>query len=172
MASAAGVIPTDREAFVARFGSVVEHSPWVADQAFDDGPFGSAAEVHAAMATRLMAAPREAQLTVLNAHPELAAERAIPRESLTAESRSEQAGAGLDRLSDERRVALAAQLDAYRRRFGFPFIVCVREHGSSALEGLVHERVVNDPEAELATALAEVSAIAYHRIVDLVEGEA
>ncbi len=119
-----------------------------------------------------MAASREAKLAVLNAHPELAAERVIPRESLTAESRSEQAGAGLDRLTDERRLALAAQLAAYRERFGFPFIVCVRNHGSAVLEALVAERVTRDPEAELVTALAEVSAIAYHRVVDLVEGAA
>lgn len=163
-------IPTELDAFVERFGSVVEHSPWVAEQVFADGPFGDAAALHAAFEARLLAAPRDAQLAVLNAHPELAAERVIPRDALTAESRSEQAGAGLDQLADERRTALAATLATYRERFGFPFIACVRDHGSvAALEGLTAERVGRDPDTEFVTALAEVSAIARHRITDLVE---
>lgn len=173
VASAAGpVIPSEREAFVARFGSVVEHSPWVAELAFEDGPFADAGALHAAIEARLLAAPREAQLAVLRAHPELAAERVIAPEALTPESRSEQAGAGLDRLGEERRTALAALLAAYRDRFGFPFIVCVRNHASAALEDVVHERAAGEPDAEFAAALAEVSAIARHRIADLVEGEA
>jgi OHCU decarboxylase len=168
-----GAIPAARDAFVARFGGVVEHSPWVAEQAFDDGPFADVAALHAAFDARLRAAPHDAQLAVLCAHPELAAERVIPRDALTDESRSEQARAGLDQLADERRLALAATLATYRERFGFPFIACVRDHGTvAALEGLAQARVSGTPEAEFATALDEVSAIARHRLVDLVEGAA
>lgn len=173
MMAAATPIPTDRDAFVERFAGVVEHSPWVAEQAFADGPFHTATDLHLAFDARLRAAPHDAQLAVLNAHPELAAERVIPRESLTAESRSEQAGAGLDTLADDRRVALAATLATYRERFGFPFIACVRDHGSvSALEGLAAARVEQPPEVEFETAISEVSAIARYRLVDLVEGTA
>ncbi|MEH3052945.1 MAG: 2-oxo-4-hydroxy-4-carboxy-5-ureidoimidazoline decarboxylase [Patulibacter minatonensis] len=171
--SAAAVprIPADRASFVERFGAVVEHSPWVAERAFSHGPFADVVDLHAAFDAELRAATTDLQLDVLRAHPELAAERVIPRGELTPESRSEQAGAGLDALADERRLALAAQLAAYRGRFGFPFIACVRDHGSvAALEGLVAERVGRAPEAELATALAEVSSIARHRLVDLVDG--
>ncbi len=87
-------IPTQAGAFVARFGGVVELSPWVAERAFLDGPFIDALSLHAAFPRALHAAERELQLEVLRAHPELAAERVIPREALTAESRSEQASAG------------------------------------------------------------------------------
>lgn len=171
--SVAERIPTEAGAFVARFGGVVELSPWVAEAAFAEAPFEDADALHAAFDRALRAAPHEAQLEVLRAHPELAAERVIPREELTAESRAEQATAGLDALADERRLALAATLASYRERFGFPFIVCVRDHPSiGAIEELAHERVQRDPEAEFATALHEVSAIARHRIRDLVEGAA
>lgn len=166
-------IPTQAGAFVARFGGVVELSPWVAERAFLDGPFIDALSLHAAFHRALHAAERELQLEVLRAHPELAAERVIPREALTAESRSEQASAGLDRLADERRLALAQTLATYRERFGFPFIVCVRDHGSiEVIEELAHERAQRDPDLEFATALHEVSAIARHRIHDLVHGAA
>lgn len=163
-------IPTDPGPFVARFGGVVEHSPWVAERAFLDGPFGDALQLHAAVHRALLSAERDLQLEVLRAHPELAAERVIPPGSLTPESCREQAGAGLDALAEERRRALAATLAAYRERFGFPFIACVRDHGSvRALEELVHERVRREPGHEFETALFEVSAIARHRIRDLVE---
>lgn len=163
-------IPTEAGVFVARFGGVVEHSPWVAERAFVDGPFADALELHAAFDRALHAAERELQLEVLRAHPELAAERVIPRAALTPESRREQAGAGLDALADERRRALAATLTTYRERFGFPFIACVRDHGSvHVIEELAHERVHRDADLEFETALREVSAIARHRIRDLVE---
>ncbi len=166
-------IPTEAGPFVARFGGVVELSPWVAERAFVDGPFADAMSLHEAFHRALHAAERALQLEVLRAHPELAAERVIPRESLTAESRGEQASAGLDRLADERRLALAATLATYRERFGFPFIVCVRDHGSiDVIEELAHERVQREHELEFATALHEVSAIARHRIHDLVMGGA
>ena len=155
-------ISAEREAFVERFGSVVEHSPWVAEQAFQDGPFANAAAVHSAFHARLFAAPHEAQLAVLLAHPELATSRAAPTD-LTPESTSEQAGAGLDRLAEHDRLALATALREYRNRFDFPFIACVRDHGGATLDDLVAARLHADPAEEFQVALTEVSAIARHR---------
>jgi 2-oxo-4-hydroxy-4-carboxy-5-ureidoimidazoline decarboxylase len=162
------MIPEEYEAFVRRFGGVVEHSPWVAEQAFEDGPFNDAATLHAAFQARLFAASHAAQLAVLLAHPELATSKALTT-ALTAESTSEQAGAGLDRLAEDRRLALAAALREYRERFDFPFIACVRDHGGATLDDLVATRLHADPAAEFKVALTEVSAIARHRIQDLVE---
>ncbi|MFT4035519.1 MAG: 2-oxo-4-hydroxy-4-carboxy-5-ureidoimidazoline decarboxylase [Patulibacter sp.] len=158
----------DRAAFVARFGDVVEYSPWVAEAAYGEAPFADLAALQAAFAAVLRAAPRERQLEVLRAHPDLAVHERGGQE-LTAESASEQAGAGLDALPDAERLAFAAELDAYRERFGFPFIACVRDHGGKGLRELLAERIGGEPEAELALALSEVCAIAGHRLADLVE---
>ncbi len=159
--------PTDQEAFVAALGGIVEHSPWVAEQAFAQAPFADLTELHGAFAGALLAAPHEAQIAVLRAHPDLAVSSdALP--ALTPESASEQAGAGLDRLDDDRRRALATMLAEYRARFGFPFIVCVRDHGGAGLETLAASRLHGTPEQELQTALGEVISIARHRLSDLV----
>ena len=158
--------PTDLPAFVERFGSVVEHSPWVAEAAFAHGPFRDLDALHAAFEAELLAAPPDAQLAILRAHPDLAVrERAA--QQLTEESAREQAGAGLDRLDDDDRRALAVELTAYRDRFGFPFIVCVRDHGGAGLLELARSRADHSSEHELQTAIAEVSAIVRHRLADL-----
>lgn len=157
----------DRDAFVKRFGGVAEHSPWVAELAFQAGPFATLEQLHGAFEEALLAASLDQQLAVLRAHPDLAvAERAA--QQLTEESASEQAGAGLDRLGDNARIDLAVALTAYRDRFGFPFIVCVRDHGGKGLMELVDARIRASPEQEHAVALAEVSSIIRHRLSDLV----
>ncbi|MEN0015775.1 MAG: 2-oxo-4-hydroxy-4-carboxy-5-ureidoimidazoline decarboxylase [Solirubrobacteraceae bacterium] len=161
-------IPTDRAAFVERFGGVVEHSAWVAEAAWEAGPFRDVAALHAAVDTALFAGTPEQQLAVLLAHPELATRIKVEPADLTAESASEQAGAGLDRLAEDRRLALAAALAEYRERFGFPFIACVRDHGGATLGQLVASRLPAERDAELQVALREVSRIARHRLDDLV----
>lgn len=158
-------VPADRSAFVAQLGGVVEHSPWVAEEAFEHGPFDGLADLHAAFEAALLEADPEAQRAVLLAHPDLAV-RTAQAPVLTAESASEQAGAGLDRLADERRLALAGSLARYRERFGFPFIACVRDHGGAGLEELLAARAQREPADEFQTALREVSAIARHRLAD------
>jgi len=162
----------DQGAFVKRFGGVVEHSPWVAEAAWNWRPFRDFDALHLAFDAALMAAPRSAQIAVLQEHPELATDGPAVAASLTAESRSEQAGAGLDKLPQERRAELAATLAAYREKFDFPFIICVRDHGGEGIDDLARERAQNSPEAELQTALDEVSAIARHRLADLVAEDA
>lgn len=159
--------PIEPGPFVAALGSVVEHSPWVAEQAFESRPFADLAELHAAFESALLAAPLEAQLAVLRAHPDLAVGGAQPA-VLTAESQAEQAGAGLDRLEEERREALALSLAEYREKFDFPFIACVRDHGGAGLEELLASRIGGTPGAERAIALREVSSIARHRLADVV----
>lgn len=161
------VAPADRAAFVALLGGVVEDSPWVAEAAWEDGPFADPDALHAAFDRALRSAPRERRIGVLRAHPELAVAGGTDAAELSAASAREQAGAGLDRLEAARREALAAALRAYRGRFGFPFVACVRDHGGAGLERLLAARVGADPEDELETALGEVSAIARHRLRDL-----
>ncbi|KPV52543.1 OHCU decarboxylase [Kouleothrix aurantiaca] len=156
-----------RDAFVARLGFVFERSPWVAAAAWDARPFRSRAALHAAMVAAMWAAPREQQLALIRAHPDLAGKAAIAKE-LTAESTREQASAGLDRLTPAEFARFTELNDAYRARFAFPFIICVREHTKASILANFVERIAHSPDDERHTALGEIAKIAALRLNDAV----
>jgi OHCU decarboxylase len=157
----------NRDAFVARFGGVFEESPWIAGAAWDAGPHESVAALHGAMVAAVAAAPRAARLALIRAHPELAGKAAIAG-TLTPESTREQAAAGLDRLTPRQHADLLALTAAYRERFSFPFVVCVREHTADSIIAAAQARLAQDTDAEERTALAEIAKIAALRLDDLV----
>jgi OHCU decarboxylase len=147
----------DEDAFVAALDGVVEHSPWVAREAYRQRPFADADELGGALAEAMRAAPEDRRLALVRAHPELSAGGA-----LTAESAREQAGAGLDRGGAAQRELNAA----YRERFGFPLVVCVREHTPESILAWGAERLGRSPAAELDTAVEEIAKIARLRLED------
>jgi OHCU decarboxylase len=100
---------------------------------------------------------------VLKAHPDLAGKLAIAG-GLTEDSKREQAGAGLDRLSPDEYDALMAANAAYTDRFGMPFVICVGEHDKRSIIAAAQQRVRNEPDAEVDTALREVAKIAKLRM--------
>lgn len=155
-----GRIALSRDDFVARFGGLFESSPWVAESAWRPEGFADADELHGALAAAMYAAPEERRIELIRAHPELG-ERAY-----TAASRSEQSGAGLDSLPAEERERLASLNAAYRERFGFPFVICVREHTRESILANADARLGNSPECEVETALAEIAKIARLRLED------
>jgi OHCU decarboxylase len=166
----ADVNALDEDAFVAALGDLFEHSPWVARAAFDRRPFASVADLHGALEAAVRAAPRERQVALIRAHPELAGREARAGE-LTEASTGEQARAGLDRLTAEELGELAALNRAYRERFGFPLVVCVREHTKASILAWGRARLGHTADDEVATALGEIAKIAGLRLRDLV-GEA
>jgi 2-oxo-4-hydroxy-4-carboxy-5-ureidoimidazoline decarboxylase len=157
----------DRDAFREAFGGVFEHSPWVADVAWSSRPFSSLDDLHAAMAAAVRAAAPEDRLALLHAHPELAGE-AMRRRLLTAASTGEQAGAGLDALGREEADRFDTLNRAYRERFGFPFIIAVKDHTRDGILADFARRLGNDPGTELETAIAQVMRIARLRLEALV----
>ena len=157
--------------FAAALGGVFEHSPWVARAAWRRRPFASVGDLHRALDSALREAPRERQVALIRAHPELAGREARAGE-LTDESTREQAGAGLDRLSADELRALERLNARYRERFGFPLVVCVREHTKASILGWGEERLGRERDAEIATALGEIAKIARLRLDDLLEGPA
>lgn len=160
----------DRDRFVGALGGIFEHSPWIADAAFDARPFASVEALHARMAAIVRAAPREKRLQLLRAHPELAAksDRKMP---LTAESTSEQASVGLDTLDADEGARLSAANWLYRQRFDFPFIIAVRgQRDRTAILKVLEARTANTEAEEIETALNEVAKIAGFRLGDLVKG--
>jgi OHCU decarboxylase len=161
----------DSETFIAALGSVAEHSPWVAEQAWRRRPFGSLAGLELAFDAAVRTAPPDKRLELLRAHPELAGSEAAAGE-LTPDSASEQRAARLDRLAPAELAALRALNAGYRARFGFPFIACVREHSVESLLAWGRARLERDADAEADTALAEVGKIVCLRLRELVADDA
>jgi OHCU decarboxylase len=147
----------DDAAFVTALDGVVERSPWVARAAWEQRPFATVGALHVALVAAIRAAPRERQLDLIRAHPELGAR------SLTPESEREQARAGLERQA----IALAQLNRDYRERFGFPLIVFVREHTPDSILAWGRERLSRPPEDEIETALGEIAKIVRARLDDL-----
>jgi 2-oxo-4-hydroxy-4-carboxy-5-ureidoimidazoline decarboxylase len=156
---------SDRDAFVARYGPLFEHSPWIAEAAWEQGPFDSPEALHVAMVAVVEAAPRDAQLALIRAHPDLAGRAAIAGE-LTADSTREQGSAGLDRLTPEEYADFTAVNTAYRERFGFPFVICAREHDKTSILAAARERLGHDGDEEVEVALGEIAKIARLRLED------
>ncbi len=158
----------DCETFVAEFGGVFEHSPWIAERAFDLelGPtHDTATGVHSALARVFRAASDDERLGVLNAHPDLAGKLAAAKR-LTAESTSEQASAGLDALTDAERAAFTQHNHDYTEKFGFPFIIAVRDQNKASIMAAFERRLANDRETEFAEACRQVERIAELRLID------
>ena len=155
-----------RQEFVTRFGGIYEHSPWIAEAAYERGltasedtPEGLAQ----AMAEVLAGADVDAKLALIRAHPDLAGRAAVAGD-LTVASKSEQAGAGLDRCTPDEYRRFQELNEAYKRKFGFPFILAVAGKTRHDLLAGFEARIGNDRETELATALAEIAKIARLRL--------
>jgi OHCU decarboxylase len=159
----------DRDGFVARFGGIFEHSPWIADRAFDLelGPaHDSAGGLHNALCRVFRTASADERLGVLKAHPDLAGKLAQAKR-LTAESTAEQASAGLDALTDAERARFTELNAAYVAAFGFPFIIAVRGLTKGDILGAFERRIANDRAAEFDTACRQVERIALLRLQDI-----
>ena len=167
--SIAAVNALDEAAFAVCFGDVAEHSPWVAAAAAAARPFADRAALIAAFAGAVRAAPAAAQLALLRAHPDLADRAAVADGAAVAEeSRREQAGAGLDRLTAGEFQRFADLNARYRKRFGFPFIFAVKGAAKEAILAAFEERLHHSPSAERALALANVERILRFRLEDRV----
>lgn len=159
----------DRDAFVARYGGIFEHSPWVAEQAWDAGlppDADTAAGLHRAMVAQLRAAPRDRQMALINAHPDLAG-RLAQAKRLTADSTAEQASAGLDALTAEELVRFTALNTAYMERFGHVFIMAVRGASKADILAAFERRLRNDADTEFAEALRQIERITLLRLQQL-----
>lgn len=148
----------DKASFVAALGDLVEYAPWVAEAAHERRPFATLHDLYHAMTSVMRAADAEQRLAILKGHPDLAG-KAARAGALTPDSKAEQSSAGLDRLSEEDYARFHRLNDAYRGRFGIPFIVCVRRHTKDSILHQFERRLQNEREVEVDTALAEVFRI-------------
>lgn len=153
----------DRAAFVAALGGVFEHSPWVAEGAWPRRPFRSVDALHAAMVAVVDAAGEAQQLALLRAHPELAGKAAV-RGELTAESKQEQAGAGLSQCTPEEFARLQDLNARYNAKFGFPFIVAVKGLDRAGILREFARRLEHDRATEFAESLRQIAKITRFRL--------
>lgn len=156
-----------RAAFLEALDGVVEQAPWVAEAVCAGRPFASLAALAAAFERTIAGAAADRRLALVRGHPDLAG-KAARAGALTAESAAEQAGAGLDRLSDAEYDRFHSLNEAYRTRFGFPFLICVRRHGKESILRQFERRLGNDPATELDMAIGEIARIVALRLAERV----
>jgi OHCU decarboxylase len=155
--------------FVERFGSIFEHSPWIAERAWELelGPaHDTATGLHNALARMFRSASPDERLAVLKAHPDLAGKLAQARR-LTADSTREQASAALDALTDDERTTFQKLNTDYTSKHGFPFIIAVRDNTKASILAAFKTRIANTTEAEFVTACGQVERIAALRLKDI-----
>ncbi|MBK1794008.1 allantoinase PuuE [Devosia sp. WQ 349] len=162
------VLPStlDRDDFISRYGSIFEHSPWIAERAWDGelGPANDTAQgLHFALRSQFRMATDDERMGVLRAHPDLAGKLAAAKR-LTAESTAEQKSAGLDALTDQERETFTRLNTAYVDKFGFPFIIAVRDHTKASILANFETRLANTAEQEFTTACRQVERIALLRL--------
>ncbi len=153
--------------FTTALGFAFELSPWVVERAWSERPFASVEAMHGAMMAVLEGATTADKLALIRAHPELASKAAIAK-TLTAESNAEQASAGLDKLTPEEFARFHDLNAAYRDRFGFPFIICVRLNDKASILAAMQARLSNDEASEIAEAIAQIGLISKLRLLDAV----
>ena len=159
-----------KDDFAGALANIFEHSPWIAEQVASLRPFAGINELFAAMRAAVDRAPPELSLALIRAHPDLAnkTQRAA---GLTAESSAEQNSVGLDRLSDAEYEAFERVNNAYRSKFGFPYIVCVRRHTRDSILRDFERRLPNDAATEMRKSVEEICRIAALRLDQLVTSD-
>ncbi len=160
----------DLPGFAAAIGETFERAPWVAEAAHARRPFATVTALHEAMFGAVRAAPRDEQLKFLRNHPDLAG-KAARAGAVTEDSKREQASVGLDALSEDDYARFHRLNDAYKAKFGFPFMICVRRHTRDSILTQFERRLGNDAATEFAAALQEVFYITRLRIAGTVTGE-
>jgi 2-oxo-4-hydroxy-4-carboxy-5-ureidoimidazoline decarboxylase len=159
-----------RAEFIAALGNIFEYSPWIAEQAASARPFAGIGALFEAMKTAVDRAPAELRLALIKAHPDLA-DKTQRAAGLTAESDAEQNSAGLDRLSDAEYDAFQRVNNAYRSKFGFPYIVSVRRQTKDSILRDFERRLPNDVGTEMQTSVEEICRIAALRLDHLVAAD-
>lgn len=161
----------DQKRFISELGPIFENSSWIAEGAWEKRPFDDIDGLHAAFLAVVRNAPEDRRFALIQAHPDLAGKAALAGE-LTDESASEQASAGLDRLSPEEYERFHKLNAAYRKKFDLPYVVCVRDNTKETIFAGAEKRLTNTRDEEVEAALGEISRISRLRLEDLVQDPA
>lgn len=152
-----------QEIFVEALGAIFEHTPEIAFQTWYQRPFTDITQLHQTMGDAVKAMSSEEKLALIRAHPDLGSKTKMAPASV-----QEQAGVGLDRLTAEEYERFHCLNKAYKAKFGFPFIIAVKNHNKTSILEAFERRLLNPVEVEMQQAIAEISQIARFRLLDLI----
>ena len=150
--------------FIKVFANIFENSIWIAEELYNQKPFDNFEELSSKMLNIFETATKEKQLKILNAHPDLANKTKISL--LTPDSLKEQINAGLDQCTKEDCNEFKKLYNTYKK-FGFPFILAVKEKTKIEILNNFRKRVSSDPEIEFDEAVKQVKQIASLRLKEL-----
>ncbi|MFP5114055.1 2-oxo-4-hydroxy-4-carboxy-5-ureidoimidazoline decarboxylase [Bacillaceae bacterium C204] len=150
--------------FIEELGWIFEHSPWVAERAWSSRPFRSLAHLQKSMEDVVEQASGEEKLALLRKHPDLAA-----RVQMADASVKEQAGAGLDALTEEEYKEFLELNDLYKEKFAFPFILAVKGHTKESIRNAMQTRLKLSERNELEEALNQIYRIAQFRLETVIK---
>ena len=168
----------DRAAFIQRYGGIYEHSPWVAEQAYEEAlNIEDPDHLAEIFARHVNGADRDVKLALIRAHPDLAGKAAVgarhagecDTDELTAASKAEQQSAGIDQCTEEEFARFQHLNALYKQKFNFPFIMAVRNSNRHEILKAFEHRLQNDPGTEFATAMQEIHKIARLRLHAMAE---
>lgn len=148
-----------KESFIKNYGGIYEHSPWIAEAAYETGNIGTFEMIHAAMKEAVTGASHEQKLALIKAHPDLAC-----AEKMTEDSVFEQKGAGLDQCSADEFAEFRRLNTDYKKKFGFPFIIAVKGLTRTDILQAFRNRIRNNPADEFETALDQIHRIGWFRL--------
>ncbi len=155
---------SDPESVLHEIGTIFENSPWAAQLLVQERPFANVAAIHAAIPKLLRNLPAERRVELIAAHPELGTHRG----ALTNESKQEQTAGGVGDLDGRERERFEVLNASYRKRFGFPFVICARENTKQTISAALTARLKNDRDTEISIAVEEIAKIAALRVSEIV----
>jgi len=150
--------------FIKVFTNIFENASWIAEELYNQKPFDNFEGLSSKILDIFETTTRDKQLKILNAHPDLANKTKISL--LTPDSLKEQTSAGLDQCTEEEFSEFKKLNDTYKK-FGFPFILAVKEKTKIEILNNFRKRISSDPEIEFDEAVKQVKQIASLRLKEL-----
>ena len=150
--------------FISIFGNIFEKTEWIAQKSYDSKPYKNYDELFLKMMEIFENTNKENHLTILNAHPDLAVEK-----KLTKDSKNEQKNANLNQCTDEEFVEFKKLNEEYKKKFGFPFIIAVKGKNKQEILNSFRQRITNNINSEFEEAKKQVKKIASFRLNEIIK---
>ena len=150
--------------FISIFGNIFEKTEWIAQKSYDLKPYKNYEELFLKMMEIFENTNKENHLKILNAHPDLAVEK-----KLTKDSKNEQKNASLNQCTSEEFIEFKKLNEKYKVKFGFPFIIAVKGKNKEEILNSFRQRITNNINLEFEEAKKQVKKIASFRLSEIIK---
>ena len=150
--------------FISIFRNIFEKTEWIAERCYESKPYNNLDELVSKMMKIFENIEKERHLEILNSHPDLAVEK-----KLTEDSKNEQKNASLNQCTDEEFVEFKKLNEEYKKKFGFPFIIAVKEKNKEEILNSFRQRITNNINLEFEEAKKQVKKIATFRLDEIIK---